>query len=433
MFYLIITSFLFTIVSAFSQGNAQQSQSDKFYFDAVLFKGDSINRYRVDNYIVFPYENMNFIYTNDIYIAKYTIQISAKDSSGNIIKTENIERTISEKDYYIAHGANADFDKLVVKLYLEPGKYIIEANIKDQNSIAEYSKQREINVIDFRSFNFAMSGILLLSSIEEENGKYKITPHISDNIANLTNGFFIFFESYNQNSKYDSIDYVWEIYDTKNELIAYSNRNRKPNTLAKSQNFIRIPPIKEMTTGSYTISLLALEPLNINEYSKESAIARTNRSIKYLKTFANGNIMEDLNLAIRQLRYVASRDEMDNIQSAKDEKEKQKRFEEFWKKLDPTPYTERNEAFDDYYSRINYANQNFKGLQDGWLTDMGMVYIIFGEPTSRESQFGYGDNKTYQRWLYGNGREFIFVDNTGFKDYRLLRPAIITEKYKYNK
>lgn len=417
---------------AFSQENVQQSQSDKFYFDAVVFKGDSTTSFRVDNYFVIPYENMNFIYSNDLYIAKYSLKINVKNNADKVITSKQIERTVTAKDYFVTQGGNADFDKSIISIYLEPGNYIVEALVVDEMSNLELIKQREINVINYNLFNFSLSGILLLSSIEENNGKFRITPHISDNVGNLTDGFFIFFETYNKENKYDSIDYVWEVYNIKDELIAYSDRIRKENKKSVNRNFLRIPPIKEMVTGSYKVSLIALEPINIKEYSVESALAKTNRSISYIRTVA-GNVMADLNLAIRQMRYVATREEMELIQTAPDENEKQKRFEEFWKKLDPTPYSDRNEAFDDYYLRVNFANQKFKAFQEGWLSDMGMVYVIFGNPASQERQSGYGDGKVYERWLYGNSREFIFVDNTGFGDFRLIRPVTITEKYKYNR
>lgn len=431
MFYKIIILLLLIYISVFSQGNVLKTQSDKFYFDAVVFEGDSIGKSRVDSYFIIPYENIDFSFVNNIYIAQYILRVNILDSNGSVIQSKDVERKLSETDYAVSKGINASFDHCTIQLYLHPGKYKIEAIMRNQFNNTEESRKREINVIDFKSFNFSMSGILLLSSLEEVNGKYKITPHISDNIGNLENGFFLFFESYNQSNKYDSLDYVWEVYDSSNELIAFSNRIRKANPIKTSRNFVRVPPIKELITGSYTISLLALEPLDIKEYSKESALAKTTRSIRYIKTIA-GNIMTDLNLAIKQLRYVATRDEIEYIQTAANEQEKQKRFEDFWKKLDPTPNTERNESFDEYYSRINIANQKFKAFQEGWLSDMGMVYITLGPPSSQEQQSGYGDNKKYERWLYGNGREFIFMDNTGFGDFRLIRPSVITEKYKYN-
>jgi hypothetical protein len=66
------------------------------------------------------------------------------------------------------------------------------------------------------------------------------------------------------------------------------------------------------------------------------------------------------------------------------------------------------------------------------MTDKGMVYIIFGPPVSYERrQDYYNPNRVYERWYYSNNREFLFVDNNGFGDFRLVEPPAVTEKYEY--
>ena len=59
-------------------------------------------------------------------------------------------------------------------------------------------------------------------------------------------------------------------------------------------------------------------------------------------------------------------------------------FLEFWKEKDPTPDTKRNELQDEYFSRVAYANNAFKGSTDGWRTHMGEIYIKFGRPDDIE-------------------------------------------------
>jgi GWxTD domain-containing protein len=113
--------------------------------------------------------------------------------------------------------------------------------------------------------------------------------------------------------------------------------------------------------------------------------------------------------------------------------DKQKRFEKYWKSLDPSPSTERNEAYDEYYSRIEYANKNFKSYTEGWLTDMGMVYIVFGPPNYTDQSNSYNGRTVYIKWTYLNNREYIFADETGLGDYRLRSGFSVTEKYRYNR
>jgi hypothetical protein len=54
---------------------------------------------------------------------------------------------------------------------------------------------------------------------------------------------------------------------------------------------------------------------------------------------------------------------------------------------------------------------------------MGMVYIIFGEPSNIERHPYEMDTKPYEIWAYYNiNKQFVFVDNSGFGDYRLITP-----------
>jgi GWxTD domain-containing protein len=134
--------------------------------------------------------------------------------------------------------------------------------------------------------------------------------------------------------------------------------------------------------------------------------------------------VQDIRKAVRQLRYVAKNEEIDRILNAGDPDERLAQFNSFWTKRDPTPGTRRNEAMEEYYFRIKHVNDRFGLFQEGWETDQGEVYIRFGEPSYvQRHPFDFGTSKPYEIWYYNNiGRKFIFVDDTGVGDYRLLRP-----------
>ena len=175
--------------------------------------------------------------------------------------------------------------------------------------------------------------------------------------------------------------------------------------------------------------VLALKPSTKSDYAQEDYLATAERSIKYTKSIG-GNFVQDLEQAIKQLKYIASSSEIDLIEAGSNLQEKQLRFEDYWKKLDPSPNTDRNEAFDEYYSRIFYANNNYKSYTDGWRTDMGMVYIIYGAPANYERS-RLTDGRNYERWYYAD-KQIVFIDHNGFGDFRLYSPLVITEKYKYH-
>ena len=48
---------------------------------------------------------------------------------------------------------------------------------------------------------------------------------------------------------------------------------------------------------------------------------------------------------------------------------------------DPTPGTFENEAKNEFYRRVAVANHNFSFLfGNGWRTDRGRIYIMYGQP-----------------------------------------------------
>jgi len=124
---------------------------------------------------------------------------------------------------------------------------------------------------------------------------------------------------------------------------------------------------------------------------------------------------------------------LDKISKAKTDDLKREKLSLFWKELDPTPNTVYNEAMNEYYQRIKYANEQFKSYTEGWLTDMGMVYVVLGPPIQVEKQSSMGNNVEYRIWQYSGNRTFLFADKNGFGNYRLERPYLFNEKYRYKK
>jgi GWxTD domain-containing protein len=51
-----------------------------------------------------------------------------------------------------------------------------------------------------------------------------------------------------------------------------------------------------------------------------------------------------------------------------------------------------------YYTRVEEANKYFSNFKDGWKTDMGMIYILFGPPWYVE------ESLEYQVWFYSYNR-----------------------------
>ena len=135
--------------------------------------------------------------------------------------------------------------------------------------------------------------------------------------------------------------------------------------------------------------------------------------------------VDDIEMAIKQMRYILSNDERKELKTRLKE-DKEQLFYQLWKGRDPTPDTEYNELMDEYFQRVEYVNEHFSGWQPGWETDRGMIYILFGPPDEIQRSNPTATNSAiYQIWNYYKiNKQFVFRDQNGFGDYRLDTPFI---------
>ena len=128
------------------------------------------------------------------------------------------------------------------------------------------------------------------------------------------------------------------------------------------------------------------------------------------KYYPDMKLMDEL---ISPLTYFTSRSELDEIRNSKDPRIA---FENFWLNIHISPEA-AGAAIRSYYRAVKKANELFTSYKEGWKTDRGMVYIIFGNPDRV-----FRDNKK-EFWLYGDIRfEYKIISNLfAPKMYVLLR------------
>jgi GWxTD domain-containing protein len=87
----------------------------------------------------------------------------------------------------------------------------------------------------------------------------------------------------------------------------------------------------------------------------------------------------------QDVAYIIKDDEKARFSSLKSDAEREQFIVQFWAKRDPSPATPgKNEFKDEHYRRIGYANQKFATKIEGWKTDRGRVYILYGPPDELE-------------------------------------------------
>jgi GWxTD domain-containing protein len=109
---------------------------------------------------------------------------------------------------------------------------------------------------------------------------------------------------------------------------------------------------------------------------------------------------------------------------------KKEAVENFWIKNTGNKDKEKS-ALLAYYNRVEKANLYFTSYVDGWRTERGIVYLIFGAPNSI---FKQSESET---WLYGEEGNYRSTSFTFIKvlnpftdnDYQLNRSEIYKEEW----
>ncbi|MCB0728442.1 MAG: GWxTD domain-containing protein [Ignavibacteriae bacterium] len=407
---LILTIFSSQSFSQLQDKEVRPQEKEFFFIDPMVFYSKDEMKARLDVYIEIPLDNLQFKknYSTKDYDASINYKIKVTNLANEIVVNESIKDYVStSKDAQKSLEESAKF--IVKEFYLNPGAYSLEVTLKDINTNKEETLSDKIKIIDFSLKNVSFSDIMLVSNLKIENGKKVITPLIDKNIDNLQE-IYLFFEVYNSQNKDVLSNYQYKITGAKEKI--YEKGSYQYTLTPGINKFFEKIPTDNLVFGDYK--------LEITDISSGELIAEKDFSNKLNGMPVNS---KDMNLMISQLLYIASGEEYSKIKNAPTEELKEKYFIEYWRSKDPSPNTTKNELMIEYYNRIEVANERYSHYIDGWKTDMGMVYIIYGEPNSIDRVPFAENSKPYEIWqYYTDNKEFIFFDESGFGDYKLAIP-----------
>ncbi|GIK61532.1 MAG: GWxTD domain-containing protein [Ignavibacteriota bacterium] len=379
----------------------------RYYQDFISFKGND-DKTRLDFFIKVPYNAVQFVKTGQGFEASYTVTVSIFSEDKSKLITEKIW---NEKIIAISFELTTSPDNFNLgsrSFELSPGTYSVKTILLDKDSKNEYTAESTVIVKQFDQYP-SLSDIMLISGKNVVDGKSKIIPNVSRNLVSDRDPLDMFYEIYSDTNRNLTIDY--EIFNESVQQVYTSSQIVKVKS-GKNQIFHNLDSLV-LDLGKHLLKVSL----------KDSTQKVIDTSIKSFTSRWVGVpvYITDLDKAIDQMIYLASPEELSYIRDAETRIEKSKRFVAFWKKQDPNPADEYNPVFNEYYSRVAYANQNFTTYSlDGWKSDRGMVFIILGAPDNIDRHPFEYYAKPYEVWQYYNlNKQFIFMDYSGFGDYRL--------------
>jgi GWxTD domain-containing protein len=398
--HLIIFIFLLIISSGLTAQirNNKWKIGPEYKVEHVIKPSEELGKGELSLSLSIPYDEIHFVKNNDQFKGRFDVSIMIFEGKHKLI-SENWMEKLMVNDFKLTNSRSKKIE-LNKKYNLYPGKYRVEILITD---LKTQNRRKQIREIDMTELN---KGPWMLGDLYFVKDSTKF-----DHDRDMPEAIYVGFTASGVSGKHTFM-YVLQ---SKEETVKQA---KFQIDLVKSKHEYVFPVLTtDLNYNQYYLTLKT--SINEVEYTRTLPMR--------IKWGGTSSLIPNLEDAIAQMRYLSHTGyfplrDFKKILNAKGEDQKIF-FTEMWKKIDPTPDTETNELMNEYYFRVTIANQRFSGHRDGWRSDRGMVYIIYGEPDAIEEHHMELDTKPYMIWYYYSvNRTFIFVDNTGFGDYQLSEP-----------
>lgn len=387
------------------------------------------------------------------YFAVLDMYVEIKSDSGRVVDSSSWKTA-----NWIANLADAEIKNYVIndmiKAQLAPGNYTVTIKATDAYSGKAGESTMEIAVPHFSDTDMSMSNLELIYTVTDADGGNfdkagrKIIPNTRGIYSHDDNVLYFYGEVYNLPEHHKNYTVDIRIYDINDnmykELPAITDheavhsgvvltgfnisafkigRYRLVTNVHSGGNSVSAEKYFEVTPGKYEYEA-ALEKEKLSDYPEAVEITTE----KEAKKFRN------------QILYIASRDELRQYDDlplpAKNNFAKA-----FWARRDPTPGTAINEFKIEHYERFKYVNDAYSTFSgpgaepNGWRSDRGRVYITYGPPSDEENYPSSLGELPWIKWNYNEvegGVYFIFVDESGYGNYRLIHSTAKGEPRDYN-
>ena len=391
----------------------------KVQSEIFTFAKDSV--YKAFYLFKVPYSSLVFEKDNSKFISKFEITLEVKNSSeqivqrkfiNDIIELNEYQKTISDIDVYsnfIEFELSADTflcnvnytDLITGKTFWIYNQKIDLLRTKDLPKwlLVKYNQTNGIPYFEVdifgnsvphsqNNYDLFVTGDFDLSEVE------KVTVKSDDSV--LISYEFLKFSF---NSPIFRLNKNRHILEINSEL---ESKQKNNSILIKNFN-------EKLFEGKYIVELSG---------EKGNLIKSFPISVSWID---KPKSLMDYNLALEMIEFIEVNENFRTYFSS--ENEKKKKLYNYWKQKDPTPATAFNELMNEFYLRVDYAQNEFISIsqRNGAKTDRGKVFILNGKPERIDRNVN-SEGKVIESWYYKNPyRVFSFIDSRGDGNFKSLQ------------
>jgi len=165
----------------------------------------------------------------------------------------------------------------------------------------------------------------------------------------------------------------------------------------KEENTYKPASVEKLTFAADKMLTYTIDKKGIYFFQSDT---ESKEGITFFNFEDNFPKVKSIDNMIGAMRYFTTKKEFTAITDSKDKKEA---LENFW--IEKAGSKERARALiREYYNRVEKANKYFTSYQEGWKTDRGIIYIIYGTPNIVYK------NKKYENWIYGEENNMLSLN-----------------------
>ena len=335
----------------------------------------------------------------------------------------------------------------VYAVQLRAGEYAVKLLVRDRHATGRRdSVLLRLPVSPAATDRIALSDIEFAASIRpgsKESPFYKNTLDVIPNVGGVYNETamcYFYLEAYNLLQGGDRSDMTMKttVYDAVGKEVTARARQKK--RMGESAVLVDQIAATQFKTGTYSLVVSLLDtskhPLaqsarKFYVYNPTLGVDSALLSLGSSLPMAVYSSMEEqeLDRDFKWSKYEMTDAEQTQYKALSGQDVKRKFLSDVWRRRPPG-------SREVYMARVTHANESFGMLgREGYRTDRGRVYIVYGPPDDIERHPNESDTKPYEIWAYNNiqgGVEFDFLQRIQGADYELVNSTHRNELHDAN-
>jgi len=411
----------------FEQSELRSQNLPASYEAVALFSRDSSKQlvnihYRVgQNFFIFV---RNEAVTAKVeYIARGELVVELlndqKVSVAREIRQLPISRTTLPKE-----GDHPPSIQGVISFSVPPGNYTVVFDLDDRESGRSFmEKTRKVKVPDSKQPGLLVSDPILTQSQTTDTARalFVATNRNGSSLLGASGGIVA---EISRPRGADTIITHWKVHglldgigeriqDLTDSVYVLSDGLLSINAQQEGVAYTVVPSGESWKTVFFPLPLQKLEPgMFTLDIEYQCGSLRKQQQYQFRVSWpARPFSLSDHDLAIDALRHIAKDSEIEEL-LAGGATRRAAAFSRFWRARSKDTTTAYNEVMAEYYYRVDDALRRFSSTRenDGYKTDRGRIYILYGPPQKSERSL-QPNSAPSEIWTYDRlHRRFIFID-----------------------